>query len=180
MTLNFISSIFKKPGEAEAEFEANVERTLRLMLFYSSGDAPAAGSGGPVGMVPKGRSWLADVPPPQTLPTWLSETDLQFYAGEFKRSGFRGGLNWYRNIDRNWELTASWKDAKLQAPTLYIVGDRDMVYRFPGMDTLLASLKNLVPKLDKTVLLSGCGHWTQQERADEVNREIIRFLKSLA
>ena len=175
----FYQLYFQKPGDAEAEFEADAARTLRLMLFYSSGNAPPAANDGPVGMVPIGRPWLADVPSPQILPPWLSEADIQFYAGEFKRTGFRGGLNWYRNIDRNWELTAPWKDAKLQVPTLYMVGNRDLVYRFPGMDTLIANLKNIVPKLDKMVLLDGCGHWTQQERADQVNIEIIRFLKSL-
>jgi pimeloyl-ACP methyl ester carboxylesterase len=74
---------------------------------------------------------------------------------------------------------APWKDAKLQVPTLYIVGERDLVYRFPGMDALVPNLKNFVPKLEKTVLLEGCGHWAQQERADRVSREIIRFLQSL-
>src|SRR6516225_2026462 len=116
-------------------------------------------------MVPIGRPWLAEIAPPQTLPAWLSEADIKFYTGEFARSGFRGGLNWYRNIDRNWELLAPWKDAKLQIPTLYMVGDRDLVYRFAGMDTLIPNLKNFVPKLEKTILLEGCGHWTQQERA---------------
>ena len=174
----FYQLYFQKPGEAEAEFEVNVERTLRLMLFYSSGDAPTAGNSGSVGMVPIGRPWLAEIAPPQTLPAWLSEADIKFYTDEFARSGFRGGLNWYRNIDRNWELLAPWKDAKLQIPTLYMVGDRDLVYRFAGMDTLIPNLKNFVPKLEKTVLLEGCGHWTQQERADQVSREIIRFLQS--
>ena len=112
------------------------------------------------------------------MPAWLSEADIKFYTDEFARSGFRGGLNWYRNIDLNWELLAPWKNAKLQVPTLYMVGDRDLVYRFPGMDTLIPNLKNFVPKLEKTVLLEGCGHWTQQERADQVSREIIRFLQS--
>lgn len=173
----FYQLYFQKPGAAEAELEANVERTLRLMLFYSSGDAPTRNDGS-VGMVPIGHTWLADITPPQTLPAWLSEPDIRFYASEFARSGFRGGLNWYRNIDRNWELLAPWKDAKLQIPTLYMVGDRDLVYRFPGMDTLIPNLKQFVPKLEKTVVLEGCGHWTQQERADEVSREIIRFLQS--
>jgi pimeloyl-ACP methyl ester carboxylesterase len=75
---------------------------------------------------------------------------------------------------------APWKGAGIQVPALYIVGDRDLVYRLPGMDALIANLKNFVPGLDRTVLLEGCGHWTQQERASEVNAEIIRFLKSLA
>jgi hypothetical protein len=76
----FYQLYFQKPGEAEAGFEANVERSLRLMLFYSSGDAPTTGNTGPAGMVPNGRPWLADITPPQTLPAWLSEADIKFYT----------------------------------------------------------------------------------------------------
>jgi pimeloyl-ACP methyl ester carboxylesterase len=172
----FYQLYFQEPGAAEAEFEGNVERTIRLMLFGASGDAPPAQSGQGV-MVPIGGGWLAGRTPPETLPGWLSDADVRFYSAEFERSGFRGGLNWYRNIDRNWELMATWKDARLQVPTLYVVGDRDLVYRFPGMDVLIANLKSLVPKLDKTVLLQGCGHWTQQERPADVNGELVQFLR---
>lgn len=174
----FYQLYFQTPGEAESEFESDVERTIRLLLFGFSGDAPEDGSG-QMAMVPIGGKWLARIAPPQTLPRWLSEADIRFYTAEFERSGFGGGLNWYRNQDRNWELMAPWKDAKLQVPTLYIVGDRDLVYRFPGMDALIANLDKFVPNLKKTVVLSGCGHWTQKERADEVTSEIIRFFKSL-
>jgi pimeloyl-ACP methyl ester carboxylesterase len=178
-TAQFYQLYFQEPGIAEAEFEGNVERTIRMLLFGGSGDAPADQSGQGA-MVPIGGRWLAGRTLPETLPGWLSDADIRFYTAEFERSGFRGGLNWYRNVDRNWELMATWKDARLQVPTLYIVGDRDLVYRFPGMDALIANLKSFVPKLDKTVLLKGCGHWTQQERAAEVNAELIRFLKSQA
>jgi pimeloyl-ACP methyl ester carboxylesterase len=64
------------------------------------------------------------------LPTWLGEADLDFYAGEFTRTGFRGGLNWYRNIDRNWELLAPFAGAKVTVPALYMAGDRDLVVAF--------------------------------------------------
>ena len=178
-TAEFYQLYFQRPGVAEAEFEESVERTIRLLLFGASGDAPPDQSGQGA-MVPIEGRWLAARTLPDVLPGWLSETDVQFYSAEFERSGFRGGLNWYRNMDRNWELMATWKDARLQVPTLYIVGDRDLVYRFPGMDALIANLKSFVPKLDKTVLLKGCGHWTQQERAVDVSAEIIRFLRSQA
>jgi len=176
-TAQFYQLYFQEPGVAEAEFEGDVERALRVLLLGASGNAPPDQSG-QRGMVPIGGRWLAGRELPKDLPGWLSDADVRFYTKEFERSGFRGGLNWYRNIDRNWELIAPWKNAKIQVPALYMVGDRDLVYRFPGMDTLIANLKNFVPKLDKTVVLEGCGHWTQQERAADVSAEIIRFLRS--
>jgi pimeloyl-ACP methyl ester carboxylesterase len=117
---------------------------------------------------------------PAALPKWLTQADLDFYAGEFKRSGFRGGLNWYRNIDRNWELFAPWAGAQVTVPALYMVGDRDLVMAFRGMDKLLPALRQFVPQLRETIVLPGCGHWTQQERPAEVNAAMIAFLKALA
>ena len=176
-TSQFYWLYFQQPGKAEAEFERNVERTVRLFLLGGAGDAAAHIKIGP--MVPTAGTFLGDKAAPDTLPAWLSEADVAFYTGEFTRSGFRGGLNWYRNIDRNWELLAPWKDAKLAVPALYIVGDRDLVYQFPGMEALIANLSNVVPKLTKTVVLPGCGHWTQQERPGEVSTETIQFLDGL-
>ena len=116
---------------------------------------------------------------PQTLPAWLSEADIDMYAGEFARSGFRGGLNWYRNIDRNWELMAPFDGLKVTIPALFMAGDRDLVVGFPGAAKLIANLKTFVPDLRETIMLPGCGHWTQQERPDEVNAALLRFLRDL-
>ncbi len=116
---------------------------------------------------------------PAVLPPWLGEADVDFYAGEFARTGFRGGLNWYRNIDRNWELLAPFAKAKVTVPALYIAGDRDLVVAFRGMDKIIANLKDYVPLLRGTLMLPGCGHWTQQERAQEVNAAMIDFLRQL-
>lgn len=116
---------------------------------------------------------------PATLPPWLTEADIDFYAAEFARSGFRGGLNYYRNIDRNWELLAPFAGAKVTVPALYIAGDRDLVMAFRGMDQSVANLAHFVPQLRRTAILPGCGHWTQQERAAEVNATMIDFLRSL-
>jgi pimeloyl-ACP methyl ester carboxylesterase len=131
------------------------------------------------GMVPRTGGFLSRTIDPSTLPAWLTEADIDFYASEFARTGFRGGLNWYRNIDRNWELLAPFAGAKVTVPALYIAGDRDLVVRFPGADKLIANLKTFVPKLTKTIMLPGCGHWTQQERANEVNAALIAFLREV-
>ncbi len=105
--------------------------------------------------------------------------DLNFFAAEFARTGFSGGLNWYRNVDRNWELFAPYAGAKIPVPALYIAGDRDVVVAFPGARQRLANLQNAVPHLRRQVMPAGCGHWTQQERPAEVNAAMIEFLKSL-
>jgi pimeloyl-ACP methyl ester carboxylesterase len=173
----FYQLYFQSPGVAEAEFERDVGHTMRAILGSISGDAPPAA--GPVGMVPRQGGFLAQRNSPTALPAWLSEPDVDFYVKEFSRTGFRGGLNWYRNIDRNWELLAPFAGARVMVPALYIAGDRDLVVSFPGMDRLIPNLANFVPQLRGTVILPGCGHWTQQERAAEVNDAMIGFLRNL-
>ena len=113
------------------------------------------------------------------LPGWLEETDLDHWTAEFSRTGFTGGLNWYRNINRNWELLAPWSGACVTAPALYVVGDRDDVYQVPGITEFVQGLKKLVPNLTRMVVLDGCGHWTQQERPAEVNAALLEFLRRL-
>jgi pimeloyl-ACP methyl ester carboxylesterase len=132
-----------------------------------------------VGMVHREFGFLARMANPETLPSWLTEADVDFYAAEFARTGFRGGLNWYRNIDRNWELLAPFVGAKVTVPALYIAGERDVVLDFPGVRQRIGEMAQFVPQLRHTIMLPGCGHWTQQERASEVNAAMIDFLRSL-
>ncbi len=174
----FYQLYFQDPGIAEAELERDPRANLRNILYGGSGDAKR-GDGESIGMVPRGGNWLRGAAAPATLPAWLGERDVDFYAGEFKRTGFRGGLNWYRNVDRNWELMAPFAGARVTVPALYVGGDRDFVVTFPGMDQLLANLKRFVPGLRGVQMLGGCGHWTQQERPGEVDAAIIDFLRSL-
>jgi pimeloyl-ACP methyl ester carboxylesterase len=178
----FYQLYFQEPGVAEAELGRDPRRTLRTLLYSGSGDAPRRAGGGPpagVGMVPRPGGFLTRMADPEALPPWLGEDDIAFYAGEFARTGFRGGLNWYRNIDRNWELLAPFAGARVTVPALYVAGDRDLVVRFPGMDRLLANLTDFVPQLRGKLMLPGCGHWTQQERAAEVNEAMLDFLRGL-
>ncbi len=183
-TALFYQLYFQTPGIAEAELERDAKSTIRRMLYAASGDAPQ-GSGGAwqasstVGMVDRKSGLLGGMTNPPALPAWLTAADLDFYAAEFDRTGFRGGLNWYRNIDRNWELLAPYSGAKVTVPALYVAGDRDLVVKFPGAEQTIANLAKTVPQLRKHIVLAGCGHWTQQERANEVNAETIGFLNSL-
>jgi pimeloyl-ACP methyl ester carboxylesterase len=179
----FYQLYFQTPGVAEAEFEQDVRHTIRSMLCSISGDAPAregsVTSIVAVGMVRRKGGFLDGMANPAVLPSWLTEADVDFYAREFGRTGFRGGLNWYRNIDRNWELLAPFAGARVNVPALYIAGDRDPVVRFPGMDQLIPHLADFVPELRATIMLPDCGHWTQQERVGEVNGAMIDFLRRL-
>ena len=183
-TALFYQLYFQTPGVAEAELERDPKSTIRRMLYAASGDAQH-GTGGAweaestVGMVDRKSGLLGGMANPRELPVWLTAADLDFYASEFTRTGFRGGLNWYRNIDRNWELLAPYSGAKVTVPALYVAGDRDLVVKFPGAELILANLANTVSQLRKQIMLSGCGHWTQQERATDVNAAIVEFLKSL-
>jgi pimeloyl-ACP methyl ester carboxylesterase len=180
----FYPLYFQEPGVAEAELERDVRSTIRRLLFSGFGDVPRsdrtiAADPGIVGMVPRQGGFLSCTVEPSVLPPWLTEEDIDVYAREFARTGFRGGLNWYRNIDRNWELLAPYAGARVAVPALYVAGDRDLVVAFRGMDQFIPNLSKFVPGLRKTVILPGCGHWTQQERSKEVNAAMVEFLRSL-
>jgi pimeloyl-ACP methyl ester carboxylesterase len=102
---------------------------------------------------------------------------VDFYVQEFVRTGFKGGLNWYRNVDRNWELLAPFFGVRVSVPALYVVGHRDLVVGFRAMD--IANLEHFAPQLRGKIILPGCGYWTQQERTKEVNEAMIEFLRQI-
>jgi pimeloyl-ACP methyl ester carboxylesterase len=171
----FYQHYFQEPGRAEADFEADVRAGMKKMLYGASGDAP-------VGvrfehLFPRGKRPLEMIEAPAKLPAWLTEADLDFFTGEFKRAGLRGGLNWYRNIDRNWELTAFLDGAKLRQPSMFAAGEHDVVLRMvPGALELVDSE---MPACRGKTVLPGAGHWIQQEHPAEINRLLLEFLASL-
>ncbi|WP_329416395.1 alpha/beta hydrolase [Streptomyces sp. NBC_00704] len=174
----FYWNYFNRPGVADAEFAKDPRTTLRKFFHMASGEAPAAAEGRQP-LVEHGRGWLETMPDPEVLPEWFTEADLDVLTDSFS-GGFTGALNWYRNIDRNWELTAAWHQAVVDVPALYVYGDRDLVPAFPGTPELIAALPDLMPSLRREpVRLEGCGHWTQQERPAEVNAALVDFLTEL-
>ena len=114
------------------------------------------------------------------LPDWLGEADLAYFSEAYRKSGFRGGLNWYRNIDRNWDLTAPWQGAQIHQPSLFIAGSKDSVITGLIGAKRVADMERVLPKLRRKLIIDGAGHWIQQERADEVNAALIAFLKENA
>lgn len=174
----FYMQYLQEPGLADTELEQDPRAALRRFFHWGFGDAPqAAGPTPPV--VPAGGTLFDMMPEPIALPGWLSEADLDVYAADFERTGFTGGLNWWRTMELSWELTAPWQNAPVTVPALYMHGDRDGSVQLPGMAQLIPNLQGFVPKLTRTVVLAGVGHWTQQERPEEVNAELLKFLADL-
>lgn len=171
---------FQEPGKAERELEADPERTMRMLLYSASGS------------LPPGESWRLDLPKsagfldgmtdPETLPPWLAQEDLRVYADAFARTGFRGGLNWYRNFDRNWELMAPFADQKVTVPSFFVGGLRDLVVTGPegrGEGPMVKALPGLLPDFRGKALLEGVGHWNAQEAPDATNAALLDFLGRL-
>jgi pimeloyl-ACP methyl ester carboxylesterase len=174
-TDGFYICYFQRPGVADAELSRDPRATFRRLLYAASGDGP----GGGIPVVPAGGGFLDICPEPPVLPGWLTEDDIDVFVAEFALSGFTGPLNWYRNLDLSWELMAAWKHAHVTVPALYLAGDRDAVVSFSGGRPMLASMREVVPRLADARLLAGCGHWTQQERPHEVSDAMIDFMAGL-
>jgi pimeloyl-ACP methyl ester carboxylesterase len=166
---NFYMVYFQQPGVADAELSRDPAATFRKVLCSLSGDSPG------MGLIPAGGGFLDAAAEPERLPAWLSQADIDAYVSQYLHAGFTGPLNWYRNMDRNWELTAAWQHAPITTPALFVAGDRDPVLSFTRLD----GLADILPALTRSVILTGCGHWTQQERADEVSGAMIEFLAGL-
>lgn len=175
----FYIEYFQEPGRAEAEIEADVRAWLLGFMFTASGDAPLPDpTAGTIATVAHGSQMRDRFHLPAAMPAWLSDADLDVYASEFEHSGFRGPLNRYRNVDRDWEDLAAFRGSSIRVPSLFIGGDRDgpTIWGAPA----IAAFPDTLPLLHRCVILDGCGHWTQQERPDEVNAALLDFLGSLS
>ncbi|XP_020101931.1 uncharacterized protein LOC109719578 isoform X1 [Ananas comosus] len=166
---NYYVCRFQEPGVAEAEFaKVGTKNALRMMVTLRD----------PQQSFVTHKDWHS-TGEEIALPSWLSEEDLDYYASKFEKTGFTGGINYYRCLDLNWELTAPWAGAKIQVPTKFIVGDLDLTYHYPNIQDYIhkGGFKNEVPLLEEVVVLEGVGHFIQQERAEEVTDHIYNFIK---
>jgi pimeloyl-ACP methyl ester carboxylesterase len=165
----FYMVYFQRPGVADAELSRDPAMTFRRVL------TSLAGEGTPMTLIPRRGGFLDAAVEPAGLPGWLTQQDIDCYVAQYAGAGFTGPLNWYRNLDRNWELTAAWQHAPISVPALFLAGDRDPVLTFVSAD----SLETFLPGLSKSVLLPGAGHWIQQERPAEVTSAMLEFLTVL-
>jgi pimeloyl-ACP methyl ester carboxylesterase len=167
---------FQTPGVAESEFEADPEAAIRRITFSMSGDGPERVV---AGILAPGAGFLDSTVDPETLPGWLTSEEIAYVAGEFARTGFRGGLNWYRGIRRSSELMAAWRGAVIRQPSMFVAGARDDVLKFPGSQARIENLTRVLPGLRGSHILDGAGHWIQRERSAEVNDLLVAFLRGL-
>lgn len=162
-------------GVAEKEYDADPRGIISRL--YLSPDSPREAPE----VTDKHRSaggWIPRLGAAKGLPDWLSEDDLNYVVSQFEQSGFRGGVNYYRNLHRNWEITAD-LDPVVSVPTLFIAGEKDMVIHGAGKDRLAGAIGRVVPDLRGVELFPGIGHWVQQEAPDDTNQAMLNFLAGL-
>ncbi|WP_269749322.1 alpha/beta fold hydrolase [Mycobacterium shimoidei] len=169
----FYMLYFQEPGVADAELGADPAKTIRRMMagLRPPGDHEAAArmlQPGPAGFVER-------LPEPDGLPSWISAEELDHYIREFTRTGFTGGLNWYRNLDRNWEILANPVSATITVPAMFVAGADDPVLGFMRRDRAT----EVVTGPYHEVIIEGAGHWLQQEQPDRVNEVLLDFLSGL-
>ncbi|KAJ3687138.1 hypothetical protein LUZ61_016302 [Rhynchospora tenuis] len=160
---------FQEPGRAEASFARYEVPTVLKKFFSLKLDNLSA----PPGM--EIIDHLEEAPSPLE---WISEDELQYFSEKIQKNGFTGPLNYYRNLDKNWELMAPWQGAKIEVPTKFILVTKDVGYRTCGMEMTVKGgrMKEVVPNLD-VVSIEGY-HFIQQEKAEEVTSEILSYFSS--
>ncbi|KAI9086510.1 hypothetical protein K1719_031594 [Acacia pycnantha] len=162
---------FQDPGQIEAEMaKVGTEYVLKNILTTRKTGPP---------IFPEGEYGTGFNPDtPQDLPSWLSEQDLAYYVSKFEKTGFTGGLNYYRNINLNWELSAPWSNVQVKAPVRFITGELDIVYTSMGNQDFVhgGGFKELVPNLEQVIVQKEVGHFNNQEAAEEVSNHIYDFI----
>lgn len=136
---------FQEPGRAEAYFSSDLPAALRRSYNAAAAD-----------------------------PSFQSPDEFQVYLEAFRKGGINGPLNFYRNIDRNWETSEHLADRAVECPCLVVMTDKDPVLP----PHLAEGTERWLPNLRRE-LITDCGHWTQQEKPEEVNRLLLDFLADL-
>ena len=173
---NFFYILYHNEPNGVAEKEYDKSPRDLISKFYQSPNAPSK----PPKITDSKRSaggFLSRIGEPKGMPDWFTQKDLDYVVGQFEQSGFRGGVNYYRNIERNWKLTEDLKDHSIKVPTLFLAGTEDMVIRGASKEALQSSMKEAIPLLEKVILLPNIGHWVQQEAPEDTNKILLEFLK---
>ncbi len=173
----FYIEYFQEVGRAEAEIEEDLRSWLLGFYFTASGDWEGRDDGKSMATVAPGGKLKDRLTIPDEFPAWMSEDEFEVYLGEFARTGLTGGLNRYRNADRDWHDLAAWHLTPIQQPTVFIGGENDGPTRWGGAAIERFSIN--LPNLHKSVIVPRSGHWVQQEAADEVNAELLGFLHAV-
>jgi pimeloyl-ACP methyl ester carboxylesterase len=147
---------FQEPGVADEALARDVRRTLTTSRQWTA-------------------EWAEEEGRPTRRASWLSEEELAVYVESFERTGFTCGLNWYRNIDRNWELTAAVAERRVEQPALFLTGELDPVRRFMPAE----AMSGWVTDLREEIVVPDAGHWVQQQAPEAVNEALLDFLREI-
>jgi pimeloyl-ACP methyl ester carboxylesterase len=147
---------FQEPGVADAALAQDVRRTLTTSRQWTA-------------------QWAHEDGARHKPPRWLSEQELGVYVEAFERTGFTGGLNWYRNIDRNWELSEPFADRRIEQPAMFLTGELDPVRSFMPAE----AMRGWVTDLRAEIVVEGAGHWVQQQAPEAVNLALLDFLREI-
>jgi pimeloyl-ACP methyl ester carboxylesterase len=175
----FYMAYFQDEGAAEAEFEADVRGALRRMYYASSADSHGLWSRREK---PVGEPMLLGLEDPDPFPSWMTPADIDYYVGEFERSGFRGPINRYRNFERDWAMMKAVEDRVVHQPSLFVAGAQDMVLKMFGsgdVEAITARMREACSDLRGVHIIPDTGHWTQQEAPDETTGILIDWLARL-
>ncbi|KAJ1691787.1 hypothetical protein LUZ63_015942 [Rhynchospora breviuscula] len=166
----FYITQFQEAGRAENSFAKYDVLTVLKKVFSIKMDNLSA---------PPGMEIMDFLEAPTSHPEWISDNELQYFSEKFQKNGFTGPLNYYRNMDLSWALMAPWQGAKIEVPTKFILGDKDIGCISFGTSMYVKSggLKSVVPNLE-VVIIDG-HHFIQQEKAEEVTSEILSYFSSL-
>ena len=167
---------FQEVGPADEDLARDPRETMTRLLCGVRLDENNAASMLEMATKKDGRGFVDRMPPaPDVLPGWITQEEVDHYVEVFAETGFTGGINWYRNFHRNWEITPHLADAKFDKPAYFIAGKQDPVIggRDSGFDSPM-----LLDWRGETVI-DGAGHWVQQEKPDEVNAALIAFLNDV-
>ncbi|XP_074144486.1 bifunctional epoxide hydrolase 2-like isoform X2 [Sminthopsis crassicaudata] len=157
---------FQEPGVAEAELEKDLIRTFKL-IFRASDEKNVCEYLSSVGILKENEN------PPWS---WMvTEEEIEVYVQQFKKSGFRGPLNWYRNLDANWLWGCIGAKRKIFIPALMVTVEKDMIL----LPKLSEHMEKWIPNL-KRRNIENCGHWTQMEKPREVNQILTEWLKDVS
>jgi len=175
----FYQSYFREPDRAEAVFDPNPRDFLRKFYYVISGDVRPEELRSAFAK-DASAALLDGMVDPDPFPPWLTDADLDYFVGEFQRSGFFGPLSRYRNHTRDFEYLQAFKDRTLAQPAFFVAGDRDAAFGgFGAVADPIAAMRKFVPNLESAHVLEGCGHWTQQERPTEVTERLVPWLQTL-
>lgn len=167
---------FREPGIADKDLAEQPRRFITGVLYALSGDFHYLDTW----KNPPGTTYIDALPETPPLPwPWLKEWELDWYVSEYSRSGFTGGLNWYRAMDLRWEQRKPWRGKKTSQPFFFIGSEHDVDLQAWHGEDPLGEISQHHADVRRVEMLSDAGHLVQLERADDVSALMVEFLKEL-